>query len=202
MTERQKVDFKINVLVIDRNKELAAMLCDELSKTGECIPLQLDTIPDAQKRIDRGDERVDVCVLEVFSDCVNDTAIAFITNNIRKIPCVVLTQSESAALGARCSDAGAKKVVDKKDFNKVDFVTMVYTVACLHMINPGYTSKGTDTFDSATGILLEKCPESVTAWAEFTGISDRQLRGLVKKNSKISARDALHIAARLKKIMR
>lgn len=199
MTELDKSEVKIHALVIERDKNLAAMLCDVLSKNGVCMPQQIDTIAEAQKRIDHGDESVDICILEVFSDCVNEAAIGFVKNNIRKIPCIVLTQSESAALGARCSEAGAKKVIDKKNFDKKEFVKVVHEVACLHLINPGYTSKGIDTFDCATGILLEKCPESVTAWAELTGISDRQLRGLVKKNSKLSAKEALNIAAMLEK---
>jgi CheY-like chemotaxis protein len=198
MAELYNADFKIHVLVVDRDRECASMLCDVLSKSGLCIPLQVDTIPEVQKKNDHGDERPDVCILEVYSDCVNETAIGFIKNNVRKIPCVVFTQSESAALGARCCEAGAKKVIDKKNFDKKGLVKVVYTVACLHLINPGYNSKGSDTYDSATGILLEKCPQSVTAWAELTGITDRQLRGLVKKNSKISARDALYLAAKLK----
>jgi len=189
--------FQIHVLVFDRDQVLAAMLCEILSKSGLCIPQQIDSIQNAQRKIDCGD-RAEVCILEVFSDCVNEAAISFITNNVRKIPCIVFTQSESAGLGARCMEAGAKKVVDKKNFNKEEFVTMVYTVACLHLINPGYNPKGTDTFDCATGILIEKCPESVTAWAELSGITDRQLRGLVKKNSKISAKDALCLMTRLK----
>jgi len=201
MAVSHKKDLNIHVLVIDRDKKLAAMLSDVLLKTGACIPLQLDTIHEAQQRIDHSDSRVDICILEVFTDCVNEAAFAFIKDNARKIPCIVFTQSESASLGARCSDAGAKVVIDKKNFNKEDFVKAVYTVAYLHLINPGYNSKGTDTYENATDILLEKCPDSVTQWAEFAGITDRQLRGLVKKNSKISARDALQIAARMKKGM-
>jgi CheY-like chemotaxis protein len=198
MAELDMKEFKIQVLLIDPDREYAAMLCDILSKTGVCISQQMDTIPEAQKRIDRGSERVDVCILEVYSDCVNESAIEFVKNNVRRISTIVLTKSESAALGARCHEAGAKKVIDKKNFDKKDFIKKVYKVACLHLINPGYSSEGTDTFNSATGILFEKSPVSVTAWAELTGISDRQLRGLVKKNSKVSARDALKLAARLK----
>jgi DNA-binding NarL/FixJ family response regulator len=190
-------DFKIHVLVFDYDRVLASRLSDILSKSGVCIPHQIDSIQDAQKKIDSSD-RADVCVLEVFSDCVNEAAIGFIRSNIRKIACVVFTQSESAGLGARCIEVGAKKVVDKKNFDKDEFVNVVYSVACIHLINPGYNPKGSDTFDSATGILLEKCPESVTAWAELSGISDRQLRGLVKKNSKVSAKDALCLATKLK----
>jgi CheY-like chemotaxis protein len=199
MAELLKAEFRIKVLVIDRDKEYAAMLSDLLSKTGVCIPEYFDTIQDAKKRIDQGDERVDVCVLEVLNDRVNEAAIGFIRNYVKRIPCIVLTQSESAALGAQCSEAGAKKVIDKKNFDEEDFVTVVSTVSSVHLINPGFDANGSDTYDRATGILLEKCPVSVTAWAELTGITDRQLRGLVKKKSKISAKDALYLAVRLKK---
>lgn len=204
MVKKDNSDFKIHVLVIDRDREITAMLCNILSKSGLCIPQQVDTVAHAQKRIECRDEPVDICILEVFDDCVNEDALEFVKNNARVVPCIVLTQSESAALGARCCEAGAKKVVDKKELDKKgvvkkEFVKEVYDVACLHMINPDYTAKGTDTFDNATGILYDKCPESVTEWAELTGISDRQLRGLVKKKSKLGAKQALALAKRLHK---
>ncbi len=164
MTVLRKKKIPIHVLVMDRDRELAAMLCDILSKSGVCISQQVGTIAEAQKTVD-GCERVDVCILEVYYDGVNEAAIGFIKSNARKVSCVVFTQSESAGLGARCCEAGAKKVVDKKNFDKEDFIRMVEYVASLHLINPGYTSHGTDTYDSATGILVEKCPETVTAWA-------------------------------------
>ncbi len=198
MSQMQISDFKIHVLVIDQDKEYAMILCDTFSKTGICLPQYVTTFADAQKMIDRSENRVIVCVLEADSDYINEAASGFIKNNRTKTPCIVVTQVQSAAFGAHCCQAGAKKVFDKKNLDNAELVKEVYAVACIHLINPDYHPNGSDTFDYATGVLLQKCPQTVTFWAECTGITDRQLRGLVKQKSKISAKSALRLAVWLK----
>ncbi|NLD94862.1 MAG: hypothetical protein GX639_19580 [Fibrobacter sp.] len=198
MSQLQISDFKIHVLVIDQDKEYSMILCETLSKTGICIPQDVTTFAEAQKMIDRSNNRIDVCILEADPGDINEAAPEFIRNNKRKTPCIVVTQVQSAAFGAYCCQAGAKKVFDKKNLDKAELVKDVYAIACIHLINPDYNPDGSDTFDYATGVLLQKCPKTVTFWAECTGITDRQLRGLVKQKSKVSAKNALSLAAWLK----
>jgi len=135
-----------------------------------------------------------LCILDLgISDYAGDEFF-ILRNYADYFPCIVLTGSQSPGKGAACIQLGAKAVMEKGSSFKFDYF---YSCICEHIIR-GILSrktmkKGTDTLNDSIDILLQHKPSTVTQWADYLLITDRQMRNLWHNETGFGAKHILEL---------
>lgn len=107
---------------------------------------------------------------------------------------IVLTGSSSPYKGATCIKLGARGVFEKgSDLNLKELLQSIHLNTLISIINHRFNENNIDTINLAIKILFEKKPASVTEWADYMRISDRQLRNLWHNGSGTSAKYTLYL---------
>jgi len=187
------LDKLLNLLIIEDDPHFSCFL-QELFE-----PVTLFNVHSASKSSEALDfikngKRVHICILDLgISDVANDEFyILRICANI--CPVLVLTGSRSPSKGAVCIQLGAKAVMEKgAGFSAEKLFDEVIHHNMVNIICKNYNNSAADTVKLAVQILFEKKPLTVTQWAEFMRITDRQLRNLWNIGSPQGAKFILEI---------
>lgn len=183
----------INLLVVDDDHSLLGLVKDIFSS----IPLY--TIHSATSygeafQLLRSGKRFHVCILDLGIYDIDNDEYILLKQYAHHCSIIILTGSRSPAKGAMCIQLGARAVIEKgADLKIFDLVEAVNINALINIVNFRYHYNSGETLSLATKILFEKKPKSVTAWADFMRISDRQLRNLWHANSGFSAKHILFL---------
>lgn len=139
-------------------------------------------------------KRFHICIMDLgLSDIQNDEFF-ILKQYAQHTSIIVLTGSSSPQKGALCIKNGARGVFEKgTSLNIREFLLAIHHNTMISIINHRYNEHNPDTINLATKILFEKKPSSVTDWADYMNISDRQLRNLWHNGSGFSAKYTLSI---------
>jgi len=135
-----------------------------------------------------------LCILDLgISDYAGDEF--FILRNYAEcFPCIVLTGSQSPGKGAACIQLGAKTVMEKGSAFKFE---LFFASICEHTIrgilSQKAAKKGSDTLNASIDTLLQRKPSTVTQWADYQFITDRQMRNLWHNETGFGAKHILEL---------
>ncbi|HEX2958769.1 MAG TPA: response regulator [Chitinispirillaceae bacterium] len=187
------LDNILNILIIEDDPESMALIKDILDgQTVFCI----HTAVSSQEALNllKSGKRFHICIMDLgLSDIQNDEFF-ILRQYAQHTSIIVLTGSSSPQKGAICIKTGARGVFEKgTSLNIREFLKAVHHNTLISIINHRYNEFNPDTINLATKILFEKKPASVTEWADYMKISDRQLRNLWHNGSGFSAKYTLAI---------
>lgn len=139
-------------------------------------------------------QKFHLCILDLgISDYAGDEFF-ILRNYAHCFPCIVLTGSQSPGKGAACIQLGAKAVMEKGSRFKFDFF---YSSICEHTIRGILSQKAakktSDTLNASIEILLQQKPSTVTQWADYLLITDRQMRNLWHNETGFGAKHILEL---------
>lgn len=139
-------------------------------------------------------QRFHVCIMDLgLSDIQNDEFF-ILRQYAQHCSIIVFTGSSSPLKGATCIKLGARGVFEKgSTLNLKELLHSIHENTLINIINHRYNENNIDTINLATKILFEKKPSSVTEWANYMRISDRQLRNLWHNGSGFSAKYTLYL---------
>ena len=142
----------------------------------------------------RSGTRFHVCILDLGINDIENDEFYILRQYARHCSIIVLTGSRSPNKGATCIQLGARAVLEKgASFRGETLFDIINRCALLNIVNHRYNENGGDTLSYATKVLLEKKPQSVTEWADYMRITDRQLRNLWHTCSGFSAKHVLFL---------
>lgn len=183
----------INVLIIQNDIDSTDYLSDLLGPMRVYNIISVNSCGAALKQL-RSGKRFHVCITDLGMSDVENDEFYILRQYANHCSIIVYTGSKSPRKGALSIKLGAKEVFDKHERCAItDFVAIVNRYALLNLVNHRYSETSGDTISLATKILFDKSPQSVTEWADFLRISDRQLRNLWASGSGFSAKNVLFI---------
>lgn len=135
-----------------------------------------------------------ICILDLgISDC-NGDEFFILKNYADYIPCIVLTGSSSPSKGAACIRLGAKDVMEKgTSFDFVKFIGSIREHTIRGILSRNYFKKSSETLNNAIDVLMLKHPSTVTEWADYLLITDRQMRNLWHGETGLGAKHILEL---------
>jgi len=187
------IDRTLNVLIVDddaASRDLIAIMLEPVS----CYKVHTaDSNGKALSALQSG-VRFHVCIVDLGLPDVENDEFYLIRNYACHSSIIVLTGSPSPRKGALCIQLGARAVFDKGiAFVSLLFFRTLNRLALINLVNCRYTEWSVDTLNLATRLLFDKSPASVTQWAEYLSISDRQLRNLWHTGSGFGAKQVLFL---------
>ncbi len=187
------LDNILNILIIEDDPHSMTLIKDILS---EQYVFCIHTAVSSQEALNllKSGKRFHICIMDLgLSDIQNDE-FYILKQYSQHTSIIVLTGSSSPQKGAICIKNGARGVFEKGTaLNIIDFLQAIHHNTLISIINHRYNEYNPDTINLATKILFEKKPSSVTEWADYMKISDRQLRNLWHNGSGFSAKYTLSI---------
>lgn len=187
------LDNVLNILIVEDDPDSMALVKEILSgQTVFCIHSAVSS-QEALNLLKSG-KRFHVCIMDLgLSDIQNDE-FYILKQYGQHTSIIVLTGSSSPQKGAICIKTGARSVFEKgTSLNIREFLKAIHHNTLISIINHRYNEYNPETINLATKILFEKKPSSVTEWANYMKISDRQLRNLWHNGSGFSAKYTLSI---------
>jgi len=185
------INSTINVLIVDCDNDSVKKLI-HLFLRMPIYTVQTVTSAAAAVLCFQNNKRIHVCIMEFGLADVENNEFYLLEHYSEKTAFIVLTESKSPSKGAQSIQAGAKRVFEKnRDTDFKAFIQYVSYAALMNIVNPQYREHGLTTLDYATEILFTKYPESVTQWAEYLKITDRQLRNIWQKGVGLGAKQVL-----------
>lgn len=185
------VNNMLNLLVVDNDPHSAEETGSLFSNISVYNVYTANTMADAVSML-KSQIKIHACIMELgLRDLDNDEY--YILNHFRNFcPVMVFTKSDSPESGAKSILFGAREVVDKREScDRRKLVEKVNVLTIKSILNPGYNNACNETIDYATKLLFEKKPQTVTKWAEYLKITDRQLRNIWKKEHGHNAKSVL-----------
>ncbi len=200
LTDISFVNGMINLLIVDDNPDILGFLKELFSSLPIYKVHSAANSGDALSIL-RSGKRFHVCVLDLGLCDIENDEYYLLRLYAHHSSVIVLTGSNSPVKGATCIQLGARSVVEKGvNFNPHKFLELVNNYAIINIVNFRYNDSSGETLNLATRILIEKEPPSVTDWASFMRITDRQLRNLWHNGSGFSAKHILFIFTFLKQV--
>jgi CheY-like chemotaxis protein len=187
------LDNILNILIIEDDPDSMALIKEILSEQSVfCIHSAMSS-QEALNLLKSG-KRFHICIMDLgLSDIQNDEFF-ILKQYAQHTSIIILTGSSSPQKGALCIKNGARGVFEKgTSLNIREFLMAIHHNTLISIINHRYNEYNPDTINLATKILFEKKPSSVTEWADYMKISDRQLRNLWHNGSGFSAKYTLSI---------
>lgn len=184
----------INVLVIDPAVAAGTLPIHRLLASMPCCRVDYAATNTEALVLLRSGRRFHVCITELgMYDSENDEYV-ILRHYADHCSIVILTAEQSAAKGAHAVWLGARAVFDKVDqFDQREFMQVFGRMVLINVVNCRFNEWSGDTLNSATAILFEKNPVSVTEWADYMRITDRQLRNLWHSGSGFGAKQMLFL---------
>ncbi|NLL12828.1 MAG: response regulator [Fibrobacter sp.] len=183
----------LNLLLLEDDPGYQDLILEFLEPVKIFVFRKASTTSSAMQFINNN-QKFHLCILDLgISDYAGDEF--FILRNYADcIPCIVLTGSQSPGKGAACIQLGAKMVMEKGSRFKFD---IFYSSICEHTIrgilSQKAAKKASDTLNASIDILLQRNPSTVTQWAEYLLITDRQMRNLWYNETGFGAKHILEL---------
>ncbi len=139
-------------------------------------------------------QKFHLCILDLgISDYAGDEF--FILRNYSDcFPCIVLTGSNSPSKGAACIQLGAKAVMEKGSTFKFEFFfSSICEQTIRGILSKKAAKKASDTLNASIDTLLKRNPSTVTQWADYLFITDRQMRNLWQNETGFGAKHILEL---------
>lgn len=138
--------------------------------------------------------RFHICLMDLGLSDVQNDEFFILKQYAQHCSIIVLTGSSSPTKGATCIKLGARGVFEKGSaLNLKELLYSIHLNTLISIINHRFNEYNIDTINLATRILFEKKPATVTEWANYMRISDRQLRNLWHNGSGTSAKYTLYL---------
>jgi CheY-like chemotaxis protein len=138
--------------------------------------------------------RYHLCITDLGISDVNGDEFFLVRQFSKECSIIVLTGSKSPLKGAKCIQCGARAVIEKGiSFNLREYFSILKKCILLNIVDSRHNEFSNDALSPAVEVLFEKNPASVTEWADFLRISDRQLRNLWHNSSGFSAKHVLFL---------
>jgi len=187
------VDNTVNIMIIE-DDPVQTDLITEILGSVQLFSLHMVSNNREAVSLFRSGKRFHVCILDLgICDIENDEFI-ILRNYSNHCSVIVRTGSDSPQKGATCIQLGAKTVIEKGAmFDSYNFYQIVSRNALLNIVNYRYCESLGDTLSLATKTLFEKNPDTVTEWADYMRITDRQLRNLWRTGSGFGAKQILFL---------
>jgi CheY-like chemotaxis protein len=187
------LDGILNILIIEDDPYSKSLVEDLLSEEPIYATHSAASSQEALELL-RSGKRFHVCIMDLgLSDIQNDEFF-ILKQYAQHCSIIVLTGSCSPQKGATCIKLGARAVFEKgTDLNLKELLRAIHTNTLLSIVNHRYNEHNIDTINLATKILFDKKPSTVTQWADYMRISDRQLRNLWHNGSGFSAKYTLYL---------
>jgi len=184
----------LNVLVIDPDASVKVRLYDPLFMQIPCCSVRYVTSNTEALQTLKSGKRFHVCITELAINDVEDDPFYILRHYSSHSSIAVVTSHTSAAAGAEAVHLGARAVFDKGDnFDREHFFHTFRRMALINVINCRFNECLGDTLTGATRTLFEKQPSTVTEWADYMKITDRQLRNLWHSGSGFGAKQMLFL---------
>lgn len=169
-------------LILELLEPVKIFTCHKASSTGKALQCVNDT------------SRIHVCILDLgISDYAGDEFF-ILRNYADSIPSIVLTGSQSPGKGATCIQLGAKAVMEKGPGFSFDlFYSSLCELTIRGILGRIAAKKASDTLKDSIDILLQRQPSTVTQWAEYLLITDRQMRNLWHNETGFGAKHILEL---------
>ena len=172
------LDNLLNLLIIDDDLHFSDVLQEIFEPVRlfrlHCASSSADTL-----NLIKTVKRPHVCILDLgIADVANDE-FYILRRYANVCPVIILTGSRSPSKGALCVQLGAKAVIENGAGFSAEKLYDEFVRNCLmSIVYQYYDDSAGDTVNLAVKTLFEKKPATVTKWAEYMRLSDRQLRNL------------------------
>ncbi|HLV31840.1 MAG TPA: response regulator [Chitinispirillaceae bacterium] len=187
------IDNTINIMIIE-DESFQAELITEILEPVQLFSLYTVTTNKEAVSLFRSGKRFHVCILDLGISDIDNDEFYILRNYTNHCSVIVRTGSDSPKKGATCIQLGAKTVIEKGTmFDTCKFYQIVSRNALLNIVNFRYNESSGDTLNLATKVLFEKNPDTVTQWADYMRITDRQLRNLWRTGSGFGAKQVLSL---------
>lgn len=187
------IDRTLNVLIVDddaASRDLIAIMVEPVT----CYKVHMASSNGEALNALKSGVRFHVCIVDLGLPDVENDEFYLIRNYAQHSSIIVLTGSPSPRKGAFCIQLGARAVFDKGiAFDSLLFFRTLNRLALINLVNHRFNEWSTDTLNLATRLLFDKSPVSVTQWADYLSISDRQLRNLWHTGSGFGAKQVLFL---------
>jgi CheY-like chemotaxis protein len=192
----------VNVLLADDDPDTLELVKDVFSLAPIYVVHPVSSSSDALSLLKSG-KRFPVCILDLGLNDMENDEFYLLRQYAHHCSIIILTGSNSPSKGAVCIQMGARSVMDKgAGFNIRKFFETVNYTALIDIVNSRYSDTNAETLNFATKVLIEKTPRSVTEWAEYMRITDRQLRNLWHTGSGFSSKQVLTLFTIFKQAFR
>lgn len=187
------INDSVNVLLVDDDPDSSELLRDIFALAPIYVVHSVSSSCNALSIL-RSGKRFHVLILDLGLDDVENDEFYLLRQYARHSSIIVLTGSNSPSKGATCIQMGARSVIEKgARFNTRKFIETVNYTSIVNVVNARYSDSSAETLNFATKVLIEKMPKSVTEWADYMRITDRQLRNLWHTGLGYSAKQVLAI---------
>jgi CheY-like chemotaxis protein len=184
----------LNILVIDGDTKNRQAIIEPFLSSIRCCTVDYTESNTGALGFLRSGRRFHVCITELGMNDIDNDEYVIIRQYSPHCSILVLTGEKSPAKGAMSILLGARAVFDKNEqLDHRTFMSVFNRMALINVVNCRYNEWSGDTLNNATKILFEKNPGSVTEWAEYMRITDRQLRNLWHSGSGFGAKQMLFL---------
>lgn len=183
----------INILIVD-DDELALDYIKDLLSPIKLYSLHIGHNGANALKCLRSGIRFHVCILDLGIYDVEHDEYYILKQYANHCSVLVLTGSKSPEKGAQSILYGAKAVFEKGiNLDPLKLTQTINRYALLNLVHSRYDERGGDTLSLSVKILFEKNPSSVTEWADYLRITDRQLRNLWHQGAGFGAKHVLFL---------
>lgn len=187
------LDGTLNLLVVDRDSRSRDMIT-RLVEPVSCYTVHTAGSSGEGLELLRSGKRFHGCTLELGMADVEQDEFYLLRQYGFHCSMIVVTGSTSPHKGAECIRLGARAVFEKgAGFSDTVFLHTLERMILINIVNHRYNEWVGDTLNTATRVLFERKPASVTGWADLLRISDRQLRNLWHTSCGFSAKHVLFL---------
>jgi CheY-like chemotaxis protein len=189
----ENLDHKINVLIVDDDEQYLNLLDEVIAQISIYKVHKAKSGAEALTRL-RSGVRFHSCILDLGIMDIEHDEFYFLRQYANHCSIIVVTGSQSPSRGATCIQLGARAVVEKGvQFDHQKFIEQMNYFSLVNVVNHRFTDNGGDTLSYATKILIDKSPQTVTEWADYMRITDRQLRNLWHEGCGFGAKHILFL---------
>lgn len=176
------LDHQVNVLLIDDDPEILALLSEILKPIGPYNLFCASTAQQAEKIL-TSPPRTHLCVLDLGITDIKNDEFVLLKRFGNRVSFIIFTGRPSPSKGFDAHALGAKTVIEKtENFDTIKFFKTVNYFALLNIMNPKHSTIINDSLSVSTDLLFEKSPNFVSQWAQMMGMTDRSLRYIWTKN--------------------
>jgi CheY-like chemotaxis protein len=187
------LDGILNILLIEDDPISKSLIEDLLSVEPVYTVYSAQSSQKALELLKSG-LRFHICLMDLGLSDVQNDEFFILKQYAQHCSIIVLTGSSSPTKGATCIKLGARGVFEKGSaLNLKELLYSIHLNTLISIINHRFNEYNIDTINLATRILFEKKPATVTEWANYMRISDRQLRNLWHNGSGTSAKYTLYL---------